>query len=348
MAHFKTTDFLKESYIRTLCEVARERQEMVVGKFQDGPKIKLRPLILLDDVPQQVTKKTLETVIEATHKFLKKNQGKPPKVVDSKGNAYSVISLFRDSRFTPTSRIVADPNMTGKARQQRQELGLVSAINDMVLQGPTRIPDIGEDIIAAEQAPEIGPHGKENLVDVVLTLRNKREVNVSCKQTKAADLGGGGMSGLTKLVPHLIDKLYKRVIKDLTADGYVHGATYKSANIPTYVYQIPEAEMTKIFHGHKDIGGEIDYFYIGPPDVVVNQNGHFNGRFIDVKDFARMKKFYFRLRVRDVVQGKVTIDFLKKTKEGYPALFVTGPAKANAARFVIDDAPPISSVKKRL
>lgn len=348
MAYFKTTDFFKESYIRTLCECARERQEMIVGKFQDGPKIKLRPIIILDDVPQPVTKKTIDNVIDATQRFIKKNQGKPPKVVDSKGNTHSVISLFRDSRFTPTSRIKADPNLTGKARQQRQEISLVSTINDLVLKGPTRIPDIGNDIIHAEQAPEIGPHGKENLVDVILTLRNGQKVNVSCKQTKAADLGGGGMAGLKKLVPQLIDKLYSRVIQDLTKDGYTQGITYKSINVPTYVYQIPEAEMTKIFHGHKDIGGEIDYFYIGPPDVALDPNGRFNGKFIHVRDFARQKKFYFRLRVRDVVQGKITIDFTKKTKEGYPVLFVTGPAKGNAARFVIDDAPPISAAKKRL
>lgn len=347
MAFFKSTDFLKESYLRTLCEVARERQEMIVGKFQDGPKIKLRPILVLDDVPQKITKKTIDSVIDATLKHLKK-RGAPPKVVDSKGNMFSVTQLFRDSRFLPTSRIKADPNLSGKARQQRQEIGVVSAINDLVMKGPVRIPDIGQEIIGAEQAPEIGPHGKENLVDVILTLKNGTKVNVSCKQTKAADLGGGGMAGLKRLVPHLLDKLHERVIKDLTKDGYVHGITYKSVNVPTYVYQIPESEMTKIFHGHKDIGGEIDYFYIGPPDVAVDKNGRFNGRFISVREFARMKKFYFRLRVRDVIQGKITIDFVKKTKEGYPAIFVTGPAKTNAARFVIDDAPPISSVKRRL
>lgn len=348
MAHFKTTDFLKESYIRTLCEIARERKEMIVGKFQDGTRIKLRPLIVLDDIPQKITKKTIDNVIDATHKFLKKNRGSPPRVVDSKGKEHSVISLFRDSRFLPKTTIKADPNLTGKARQQRQEIGLVSSINEMTLDGPVRIPDLGYGIVRAEQAPDIGPHGKENLVDVILYLQNGARVNVSCKQTNAADLGGGGMAGLKKLVPHLIDKLYKRVVKDLTDAGFVEGVTYKSLSVPTYVYEIPQGEMTKIFRGHNDIGGEIDYFYIGPPEVSRDSNGRFNGKFISVKDFARKKKFYFRLRLRDIIQGQVTIDYKKKTREGYPALFVTGPARSNAARFVIDDMPPISSVKKRL
>lgn len=348
MALFKTTDFFKESYIRTLCEVARERQEMIIGKFQDGPKIKLRPIIIIDDIPQAVTKKSINSVIDATHKFLKKGKGNPPRVVDSKGNQHSVITLFRDSRFTPVSRIKADPNLSGKAVQQRQEIGLVSLINELCLSGPQIFPDIGVAVVGAEQAPEIGPHGKENLVDIVLHLKGGKRINVSCKQTKAADLGGGGMAGLKKLSPALIDKLHKKVVTDLQKDGFVEGVTYKSISIPTYVYEIPTAEMTKIFRGHKDIGGEIDYFYIGPAHVSATEQGRFNGRFISVGDFAKMKKFFFRLRVRDVIQGKVTIDFKKKTKEGYSALFVTGPSKANAARFVIDDTPPISSVKRRL
>ena len=347
MANFKTTDFLKDSYLRTLCEVARNREEMIVGKFQNGKKIKLRPAIVLD-AEQQITKKTIDNVIDATQKFIKKNSGKPPYVIDSNGNEHSVISLFRDSRFTPKSKIVADPNLSGKAKQQRQEIGLVSAINDLCLKGPIRIPDLGEEIIGAEQAAEVGPHGKENLVDVVLKMRSGKKLNVSCKQTKAADLGGGGMAGLKRIAPQLIDKLYDRVIKDIKRDGYVDGITYPSIKVATYVYQIPPPELGKIFRGHRDIGGEIDYFYIGPPHIELDHHGKFNGKFISVEDYSRTKKFFFRLRVRDVVQGKITMDFKKLTKEGYPALYVTGPAKTNAARFVIDDSPPIASVKRRL
>lgn len=302
MANFKTTDFFKDSYIRTLCEVARLRETMISGKFQDGPTIKLRPLIVLGDHTYTITKKTLEQIIEATHKYIRKNTGKPPKVIDSKGQEHSIITLFRDSRFTPKSKIEADPSMSGKARQQRQEIGLVSVINDMTLNGPMTFPDLHMKVVRAEQAPDIGPHGKENLVDVILHLENGKKINVSCKQTKAADLGGGGAAGLTKLVPQLMTKLYERVVKDIKKDGYMEGLTYPSLKVPTYVYQIPPSELAKIFHGHDSIGGTIDYFYIGPASVEGRVPGRFNGKFISVKDFAAQKKFYFRLRVRDVIQ----------------------------------------------
>lgn len=153
---------------------------------------------------------------------------------------------------------------------------------------------------------------------------------------------------MTKLVPQLMTKLYERVIKDIKKDGFMEGLTYPSLKVPTYVYQIPPTELAKIFHGHDSIGGTIDYFYIGPASVEGRVPGRFNGKFISVKDFAAQKKFYFRLRVRDVIQNKITMDFTKKTKEGYPALYVTGPSRTNAARFVIDDAPPAGAVKRRL
>lgn len=321
---------------------------MISGKQQDGEQIKLRPVVLLADVEQTITKKNQSQIVDAIIAFITKNRGQPPYLVDSKGRTHSVISLYRDARFVPKSRIDADPTMTGKARQQRQELGVVSSVNELALSGEVKLNGITGSVVEAFQAPDIGPHGKENLVDVVLKLKNGRGLNVSCKQTKAADLGGGGMAGLSKIAPHLIRKLYAKVQADLKKDGYVEGGTYATADMPTYVYKIPNVELEKIFHGHDDIGGTIDYFYIGPDKVSIEPNRQLNGKFISVREFAQAKDFYFRLRTRDIVNGKVTIDYKKKTKEGFPAIFTTGPAKSNAARFVIDDAPPISAKKRTL
>lgn len=348
MASFKTSDLLigNSKYIETLMEVIRTRSEMIIGAKQDGEKIKLRNKIIIGDYEYNVTQRTKAELADKLESHLLQQGNGPPWVVDSRGRQHSLITLYRDNRFLPKSRLRAD--VRDKAFQQRQESGLVAMINDLTLSGPIQIPGIAGMIYGADAAPEMSKHGKENLVDVVLYRGEHKNpiINVSCKQTKAADLGGGGMAGLRIIVPELIQKLYRQVQIDLREAGFEEGVQYNTKDIPTFVYQIPERYLKQIFRGHEKIGGTIDYMYIGPPDVIY-ENGKLNGDFISPDDFARRSKFYFRLRTRDVIQGKVEINFSKKT-DGFPAIFVTGPAKRNAARFVVEDTPAAAAKKRTL
>lgn len=332
MAFFKTIDFLKRNNAAILINIVLAKDVMTIGKKVDGEKVVVEALMLGD--------KQSESEDELTQYCLTV-KGTPP-ALWTQDNWLPVTRFFKDPRFVPKSTLKGTPEVRDKEFQQRQEKSLVDVINKW--NQPIKLENFR--IKRAEQAPDIGPHGKENLVDVVVWDEHNYSYNVSCKMSHAADLGSGGIAGLQKSVPELVTKLYYQVQVDLYEMGFEEGKVYDIRNIPTVMYGIPDIYAYKMFAGSDEVGGKIDFIYVGPDQVDYNGE-EFNGKFWTVAEYAKKKPYYLRLRKRDVHANMVRINFTKLNSHGLPCIFTTGLGDFAAARFVIDDrVPPKATVRQ--
>ena len=268
MAFFKTVDFLKRNNAEVLINITSEKGEMTMGKKADGLKVKVTALML-----------GLSLCFDKDEllEYCERVKGTPPALL-IEDHWYPVTRFFKDNRFVPKPRSKSAPDIRDKEFQQRQEKSLVEAINQW--NQPVRIDNFKHRLARASQAPEIGPHGKENIVDVVVWDERDFSYNVSCKMSHAADLGGGGIAGLQRTVPELVERLYYQVQYDLYGLGFDEGTSYHINQIPTLMYGIPYISALQMFQGCDGIGGKIDYLYIGPDKVEV-RDGKLNGEFAD-------------------------------------------------------------------
>lgn len=334
MAFFKTIDFLKRNNAAVLISLVLAKETMTIGKKVDGEKV-IVDALRLGEKETVCKDSVLEHCINV--------KGQPPEL--RAGEKWvPVTRFFKDPRFVPKTTLKAAPDVRDKEFQQRQEKSLVDIIN--YWNKPIKLENFRYSITRAEQAPEFGPHGKENLVDVVVWDERDYSYNVSCKMSHAADLGSGGIAGLQKSVPDLVAKLYYQVQMDLYGLGFEEGQVYDIRNIPTVMYGIPDTYAYKMFAGSDAVGGRIDYIYIGP-DKVEYDGSNFNGKFWSIEEYAKKKPYYLRLRKRDVHANTVRINFEKLNSHGLPCIFTTGPGDFAAARFVLDDrVPPKATVRQ--
>lgn len=344
MAALDTVDILKRDNANVLLGIMSQRGTMKRGKTCQGDDVTLSPMIKLGRCIFTLNDHNSNCVREMLLRYCEFVKGQPPEVMLESGEWVRITGLYKDARFVPKNTIRGAPKDKDKAFQQRQERSLVECINTA---GGIKVELIDSLVVRAEQAPDIGPHGKENLVDVVVYDLQNNSFNVSCKQTSAADLGGGGMTGLTKTVPELVNRLYDVSIRDLKSLGFEQGHRYNVAVIPQIQYKIPAQYTYKIFRGSESVGGTIDYMYIGPAHVVL-VNGSLNGLFIPVAEYARKKTYYFRLRKRDVFENTVTINYEKLNINGYPVIFTSGHMNCPAARFVVEDRVLSTAIMKEL
>lgn len=336
MAFFKTIDFLKRNNAEVLVGIVSNQGEMTLGKKADGEKVTVTSIRLgerLDDIKK-------EDVIN----YCLEVKGAPPELLVGE-KWHAVTRFFKDSRFVPKARDKNAPDVRDKEFQQRQEKSLVDVINSW--NQPVQIENFQYKISYAKQAPEFGPHGKENLVDVVVWDERNFSYNVSCKMSKAADLGSGGIAGMQKSVPDLVQQIYYQVQMDLYGLGFQEGFSYNILNIPTLLYSIPYTYAYSMFAGCDAVGGKIDYLYIGP-DKVEMTDGSLNGQFWPVDAYAKKKPYYLRLRKRNVFDNTVKINFTKLNSYGLPCIFTSGLGDFSAARFVVDDRVPPKAIVKNL
>ena len=343
MAALETVDILKRDNATVLLNIIKEQGCLKAGKSSSGEETSVQKFIKLSNKVFFVCDLNLACIREMLLYHCEFVKGSPPEVLVN-GVWKRITAFCKDNRFVPKNTIRGAPDEKDKLFQQRQEIGLVEAIKRS--NGIT-IPNSELPIVHAEQAPDIGPHGKENLVDVVIYNLEHNTYNVSCKQTKAADLGGGGISGLLKTVPGLVVTLYETTVTDMRGLGFEHGQKYAINQIPQFQYKIPDQFTYSIFRGSESVGGKIDYMYVGPADVVLSNNT-LNGMFIPVEDYARKKAYYFRLRKRDIYDNTVTINYEKLNNVGLPVLLTSGPMNAAAARYVVEDRVLSTSIVKEL
>lgn len=228
---------------------------------------------------------------------------------------------------------------------ERQETGFVDAVNKAVQKnkknpitiqaGKTKI----DNVIGAKKYSGRQASGSEPYTDVILTRKNKKDVNLSLKGEAAPSLAGGGLRGLEAILPGITSKFMKAVLKKLLSLGLKAGD-----KVPDTYGQIDELNKIKIVVGTAAMGGPIDYMYIGPMTVESDYENNvlsLNGTFTDSKTFAKTHDLYFRLRARredqrfdpDASQG------------GIPKIYGKSPSRGDSAgRIVVTDKVPSTAV----
>jgi hypothetical protein len=230
---------------------------------------------------------------------------------------------------------------------ERQETGVVNAVNKAVkknknnpitvLAGGTKITNV----ISAKKYTGRQSSGSEPYTDVILSTKNKKDVNLSLKGEAAPSLAGGGMRGLEAIIPGIAGKFMKSALKKLLDMGVEAGD-----KVPDVYGKISKINKEKIVVGTKAMGGPIDYMYIGPMDVKSDYDSKnniltLNGTLTESKTYAKTHELFFRLRARREDQ---TFD-PDASQGGIPKIYGKSPSRGDSAgRIVITDSVPKNAV----
>jgi hypothetical protein len=232
------------------------------------------------------------------------------------------------------------------ASAERQESGLVRKINSAVtknkknpitlIAGKTKITSV---IRAAKfTGRQLG--GSEPYTDVQIFRRVRGKevpINLSMKGESAPSLAGGGLKGIELAVPGLGSKFFKKAHTSLVED-------FNSGDkIPDVFGKISKQHKKKIVVGNKDMGGPIDYMYIGPMTVTstyeVKKNIlKVNGKLHEAVEYADSHDLYFRFRARREDQR---FDPDAVDNHGVPKIYGKSPSRGDSAgRLVVTDKVP--------
>jgi hypothetical protein len=266
-------------------------------------------------------------------------------VTSGSSKTYQRVSTFyKDSDFGG----VAGKSSGGGS--ERQELGLISLLNEASLRGDKYyVKSLGKNLKIKEASKNEGLSAvkQEPYIDVFIETQNGKRLGISCKGESAPSLAGGGLVGMQVVVPDLLNKLYSAIIKYLKKQGLKEGDIVDADSIPDLFIKIPDSYVKKILVGNKKMGGPVDLMYIGPMDVkgVINNNsgeiiinGN-RGKFYTISEYMnKIPNFFFRVRKRDLPSdGKIQITYTVKNKSGFPLIFMTPKSKKNNFRLVVTD-----------
>lgn len=259
----------------------------------------------------------------------KKINGKKSAAVAMDG---SVLYLAIDAVQKRTTKLIEG----GLRAQERQEQGIIKSINGLVaMKKRIAVKDEAgtdfEGVTGAEKNEGTNSYGKEPYVDIWITQGTKK-IGISNKGETAPSVAGGGAAGLYRTDPaylkKMLDAAYKAAIK----------AKWKLGEPPPsdiYVKIADRAFLKKVLRGTPEMGGPVDYFYIGKMDVEYTVKGsqitYTNGKFVKIEDY--MKKYptlYLRIRRRNTSQKFVN---LVDPKTGLPVIF---KGADGIARLVIE------------
>ena len=236
--------------------------------------------------------------------------------------------------------------MAGTAAE-RQESGVVKAINDAfrknkrnpftVAAGKTKI----NNVVGAKKFGGRQATGSEPYTDVILQLKNKKDVNLSLKGEAAPSLAGGGLRGLELIVPGIANRFMKAAYDKLIEMGLKAGD-----KVPDVYGKIGEAHKEKIVVGTAAMGGPIDYMYIGPMDVRSSYDDeknilNLNGNLTQSLEYAKSHELYFRLRARREDQRFDP----KAMQNNTHKIYGKSPSRGDSAgRIVVTDSVPAGAV----
>jgi hypothetical protein len=261
---------------------------------------------------------------------------------------YSVTKVEKDPEFAGKA---AGSKTISKSDSERQERGLVAFINEYTKKIPNlTIDGIGGYILGAIKQEGLSSLGQEPYIDVLIKT-TKGDVGISCKDQTAPSLAGGGLKGLITIDKQLIDTLHETTKKIYAKEGFVEGGEYSTNDLQDLYIEIPESNIYKILAGTPAMGGPVDMMYIGPMDVTASLSGSklkLNGNFYDVREYSRKYTFYFRLRKRDVINNKVTVDFSTLNASGYPNILAQKTGGKASARWVIQNSVPSNNKAHKL
>ena len=234
---------------------------------------------------------------------------------------------------------------------ERQENGLVAIITKAYkanLNEPFTLVDVNgvkiTKVKGARKYPGRAASGSEPYTDVEIFREVRKQprfrdgkavvsdvVNLSNKGDSAPSVAGGGLSGLEGIVPGIGAKLFGACAK------YLNNAGYKKGSRGTDMFVEVDTKLKEpILVGNENMGGPIDYMYVGPMDVKgvkgANDKKGFpgwnpekeqltvNGTLTKAVDYADKYDIFYRIRKRRVYQ---IVDTTKKNPDGTHKLFVT-------------------------
>lgn len=233
------------------------------------------------------------------------------------------------------------------ASSERQENGLIKAINDAVKankNNPVTVIFDNVTMSGIKKAEKYGGRqagGSEPYTDVVLYKGNST-LNLSCKGESAPSLAGGGLKGLELAVPGIAKKFMTKAYEYLKTKKKLKVGD----KVPDIYGKISKQDKMKIVIGNKAMGGPIDYMYIGPMDVTKQYDSKNNklkvsGSMYPADQYAQSKELYFRLRARREDQR---FDPTAKDGTGTPKIYGKSPSKGDSAgRIVVTDDTPASA-----
>ena len=272
-----------------------------------------------------------------------------PRVKNDKFGDEGYQHLFEGHKFqTLDYKYNFRRTLMAGAAAERQEIGVVNTINSAVkknknnpitlIAGGTKIPGV----IKAEKYTGRQATGSEPYTDVVIHYKKGKSIlkyNCSLKGESAPSLAGGGLRGLELAVPGLAKKFMKSAFKLLTDSVKLQPGD----KVPDTFGKISEANKLKIVVGNAQMGGPIDFMYIGPMDVQGPYDDKkntvtLNGSLITATFYAKTYDLYFRLRARREDQR---FDPTAKDSDGTPKIYGKSPSNGDSAgRIVVTNKVP--------
>lgn len=234
------------------------------------------------------------------------------------------------------------------ASAERQEAGVINAIKRSIkTNGGSPITVVGvngtsiKNVTSAEKHSGRTAAGSEPYTDVIIGTTSK-SYNISNKGESAPSLAGGGLSGIETIMPGLVAKFLKEGLKQYTRKGYKTGDM-----VPELFGLIDSSDVKTLLRGNKDVGGPINYMYIGPMDVDFTfKDGvcTLNGSFYTIDDYYKKVggKLYIRARRRreDQPFTKDEVD-----AKGLPLIYGKSKTKSDRGRrIVVTDKAPSTSI----
>jgi hypothetical protein len=184
--------------------------------------------------------------------------------------------------------------------------------------------------------------GSEPYTDVVINIGKKSVANVSMKGESAPSMAGGGLRGIQLASPGLGKRYFEQVLEYLTKTVKLKPGD----KVPDIYGKIPKHALHKIVIGNVQMGGPIDYIFIGPMTVSGRYDMKSNTLYInrselyDAEKYAKTHDLYFRLRARRIDQR---FDPEARDKDGSPKIYGKSPSKGDSVgRLVVvnEDAIP--------
>ena len=219
------------------------------------------------------------------------------------------------------------------AVSERQEWAMLNAINTHASSEipTTLVAGTGKiaGVIGANKMEGCNKFGCEMYTDVVI-LTEKGEVKVSCKGSSAPSIAGGGLLGAKALIPDIVPNFLEAAERWYLENGFKEGDL-----IPDIYGQLNDKDKMLAVIGTEEIGGPIDYMYVGPMDVKSNfVDGvlTISGDLVPAQEYATTHDIYFRVRKRRHDQPFVPG---VKDKSGFPLLLGRSPSKGDRGRRIV-------------
>lgn len=246
---------------------------------------------------------------------------------------------------------------SGVRPQERQEFGVIEAITNFynsygkpitILNANNKYPKI-TGVTGSSKNDGTNQYGKEPYVDVWVHKRGTK-LGISNKGQSAPSVAGGGLEGMYRMDAAYMHKIFNKALSEsMKSDGFEIGSRTKLSDI--FVKVDSTDFIKKMFVGTTEMGGPVDYMYIGDMDVafeVDSKKGTLkftNGNFISVATYIREHpNFYFRIRRRDVgfhYTSELDERFMLNGK-GLPYIFKKG--NTARSRLVVATKPAAGSL----